>query len=204
MLQLKVCGMRESNNIAELIQVQPNFIGFIFHEKSPRNIITIPQVEIPAAIKKVGVFVNEEAEFILEKANQFGLDFVQLHGKESSSFCEGIKSKNLKVIKAFNISKEFDFNQLVSYESSCDYFLFDAFGKNAGGNGITFDWELLSNYKGAVPFLLSGGINETMINNIKEIDHPQFVGLDINSGFEIRPALKNIEKIKLFKDELQR
>ena len=204
MLQLKVCGMRESNNIAELIQVQPNFIGFIFHEKSPRNIVTIPQVEIPTAIKKVGVFVNEEIEFILEKANQFGLDFVQLHGNESSGFCEEVKCKNLKVIKAFNISKEFDFNQLMSYESSCDYFLFDAFGKNAGGNGVAFDWELLSNYKGAVPFLLSGGINETMVNSIKEINHPQFVGLDINSGFELRPALKNIEKIKLFKDGLQR
>ena len=110
----------------------------------------------------------------------------------------------MKVIKAFNISKEFDFNQLVSYEPSCDYFLFDAFGKNAGGNGITFNWELLNNYKGAVPFLVSGGINETMVNNIKEIHHPQFVGVDVNSGFELEPALKNIEKIKLFKDELQR
>ena len=192
------------HNIAELIQVQPNFIGFIFHDKSPRNIVEKTQVEIPSAVKKVGVFVNKEIEFLLEKTNQFRLDFVQLHGNESSSFCEEVKSKNLKVIKAFNISKEFDFNQLVSYESSCDYFLFDAFGKNAGGNGITFNWELLNNYKGAVPFLVSGGINETMVNNIKEIHHPQFVGVDVNSGFELEPALKNIEKIKLFKDELQR
>ncbi len=198
-MKLKVCGMRDTENIAELIQVQPNFIGFIFHETSPRNVVEIPNVEIPPNIKKAGVFVNKDVDFILKKVKEFDLDYIQLHGNESPEFCSEIKSNGLKIIKAFNISEGFDFTQLQIYEPFCDYFLFDAFGKNAGGNGITFNWALLQNYDGKTPFLLSGGINERMVNDIKKINHPQFSGIDINSGFEVKPALKNIEQIKKFK-----
>jgi len=152
-MKLKVCGMRNTENIAELIQIQPDFIGFIFHEKSPRNVLEFPKVKIPSNIKKVGVFVNKKANFIAEKATNFGLDYIQLHGNESPEFCrkislleEGKREVNLKIIKAFNISENFDFEKLEAYEAFCDYFLFDAFGKKAGGNGITFNWELLQKY----------------------------------------------------------
>lgn len=203
MLLLKVCGMRNSTNIAELVKVQPDFIGFIFHESSPRNVRDIPNVEIPNDIKRVGVFVDKEIEFITEKTTDFDLDYIQLHGNESLKFCSEVKTNGLKIIKAFNVFEEFDFEKLKAYEPFCDYFLFDAFGKKAGGNGVTFNWELLQKYNGQTPFLLSGGIDETMVKEIKAINHSRFAGADINSRFEIEPALKNIEKVKQFSDELR-
>ena len=204
MLKLKVCGMRNSANINELIEVQPDFIGFIFHEKSPRNVSDNIIIPTSDNIHRVGVFVNKSVEFIKEKKEQYKLDYIQLHGSESPEFCNEIKNIGAGIIKAFNISEDFNFSNLKDYESHCDYFLFDAFGRNAGGNGITFNWDLLNNYQGKIPFLLSGGIDETMADSIKKNKHPQFTGIDINSGFETEPALKNIEKIKTFKNELYR
>ena len=204
MLKLKVCGMRNSANINELIEVQPDFIGFIFHEKSPRNVSDNIIIPTSDNIHRVGVFVNKSVEFIKEKKEQYKLDYIQLHGSESPEFCNDIKNIGAGIIKAFNISEDFNFSNLKDYESHCDYFLFDAFGRNAGGNGITFNWDLLNNYQGKIPFLLSGGIDETMADSIKKNKHPQFTGIDINSGFETEPALKNIEKIKTFKNELYR
>lgn len=202
MLLLKVCGMKDNSNIAELIQLQPDFIGFIFHEKSPRNVVDHIEVNFPSNIKKVGVFVNESEEFIHSKIISFKLNCAQLHGNESPEFCQKIKDLDVDIIKAFNIHPEFDFKQLKAYEPYCDYFLFDAFGKKAGGNGIVFNWELLTQYSENIPFLLSGGIDETMVDQIKIFKHSQFVGIDINSKFETANCYKNITKIKLFKDEL--
>lgn len=209
-LILKVCGMRDTKNIVELIKVKPDFIGYIFYEKSSRNIKVIPKINIPNTIQKVGVFVNESKLFITDKIDEFNLDCIQLHGNETTVFCRNLKkilinneNGRIKIIKAFNIHEKFDFEILINYEPYCNYFLFDAFGKNAGGNGITFNWNLLQNYKGQIPFLLSGGINETMSQDIKKIKHPKFIGVDINSGFEIKLALKNINKIKSFYNELQ-
>lgn len=195
--------MTEAENIASLIELNPDFIGYIFHQQSPRNIKTIPKVIIPKNIKKVGVFVNKPLEFILEKATLYSLDFIQLHGNETAEFCKKIKQHKFKIIKAFNISNQFDFEQLNKFQTTCDYFLFDAFGKNAGGNGITFNWDLLQQYYGKTSFLLSGGIDTNLIDQIKQLKHPKFIGIDINSKFEIIPGFKNIKKIKQFKDELQ-
>jgi len=202
MLLLKVCGMRDSNNITALIKVQPNMIGFIFHTASPRNVTILPDIEVPESIKKVGVFVDESKTFIQEKIKAFNLDMIQLHGYESPKFCEKIQSQSTSIIKAFNIHEGFDFEVLLEYEPFCDYFLFDAFGKNAGGNGVVFDWKLLEKYKGNTPFILSGGIDESLIEIIKKIKHPKMVGVDINSKFETAAAFKNIDKIKKFKNEL--
>lgn len=202
MLKLKVCGMRDNTNIEALSELKPNFIGFIFHEKSSRNISESINVNLPESIGKVGVFVDKPLEFILEKMRLFNLDFIQLHGKETPEFCSVLKNDEIKVIKAFNISEAFDFTILKAYEPYCDYFLFDAFGKQAGGNGILFNWDLLKNYKGTIPFLLSGGIDHTMTTIIKNFNHSKFVGIDINSGFETAPALKDIKTIKAFKHEL--
>lgn len=194
--------MRDTANIIKLIKVQPDFMGFIFHEKSPRNVVKIPRVEIPSKIKKVGVFVDKDIHFIKEKAKDFKLEFIQLHGNETPEFCKTLKNKGFTIIKAFNISEDFNFNKLKEYEPLCEYFLFDAFGKKAGGNGITFNWELLQKYYGGTPFLLSGGIDGGMAGKLKQIEHPKFLGVDINSGFEIKPAIKDIDKIKKFKQEL--
>ena len=204
MLLLKVCGMRDKNNISDLIEIQPDFIGLIFHEKSPRNVEIHTKTSIPSDIGTVGVFVNETEGFVLDKINEFDLKYIQLHGSESPHFCKNIKRLNRKVIKAFNIHPEFDFSEIEEYTPYCDYFLFDAFGKNAGGNGITFDWNLLDNYKGDTPFFLSGGIDAEMAENLRTINHPMYKGVDVNSKFEIEPGLKNIEKIKLFKEKLDK
>ena len=203
MLLLKVCGMREEKNISDLIEIQPNFIGLIFHEKSPRDITAPIDIKLPKSTMLTGVFVEENEELIMQRVAEHGLKAIQLHGNESPKFCATLKEKELIIIKAFNINPEFDFSGLDKYAPYCDYFLFDAFGQHAGGNGITFDWKLLENYKGETPFLLSGGINSGMAEILKSINHPQFKGVDVNSKFEIEPGLKNIEKIKTFKNELR-
>jgi phosphoribosylanthranilate isomerase len=202
MMKLKVCGMKQNDNINQLVNVAPDYMGLIFHEKSPRNVDYDFSVKLPDEIKKVGVFVNETEGFILDRIERFDVKYIQLHGEESPHFCKKVKQLNRKIIKAFNIHEEFDFSVLKFYEPYCDYFLFDAFGDKAGGNGITFNWELLANYKGNTPFFLSGGIKPSTVDDIKSFSHPQFVGVDINSGFEIEPGLKNIDLIQEFKDEL--
>ena len=202
-MKLKVCGMREEDNLLQLIDLQPHFIGLIFHKNSSRNVTEAINISTPESISLTGVFVDESEEFILEKVDQYNLKAIQLHGNESPEFCKKMQDKGLNVLKAFNINDKFDFSTIETYHGHCAYFLFDAFGKKAGGNGITFNWELLANYNGTTPFLLSGGIDGDMARRIKKINHPLFKGVDINSKFELKPGLKDIEKIKLFKQKLE-
>ncbi len=202
-MKIKVCGMRNSENILNLIALKPDFVGFIFYNKSKRFVAGFPQVEFPAEVKKVGVFVNESVSEIIKKVNEHKLDLVQLHGDETPQFCDNLKSNQAsKIIKAFSVNESFDFDVTKPYENSCNYFLFDTKGKNYGGNGIKFNWKILQNYKGKIPFLLSGGISVNDVLEVNKINHPKFIGIDVNSGFEIEPALKNIEKLKEFKNNL--
>jgi phosphoribosylanthranilate isomerase len=212
-MKLKVCGMRESANLQSLIALEPDFIGFIFYNKSKRFVSDFPQVEIPLYIKKVGVFVNETAENILEIVKNHNLDYVQLHGDETPAFCSKLakneevnagflESFQLGVIKAFSVDEDFDFSIIEEFEQYCDYFIFDTKGENYGGNGVKFNWEILKNYKGNTPFLLSGGISKIDSTEINKINYKTFVGIDVNSGFELKPGLKNIEDIKEFKQNL--
>lgn len=200
-LKLKVCGMCNADNVGRMAKVRPDMMGFIFHEASLRFCAQMPEVNIPSGIIRVGVFVNSSLDYILEKKRAFGLNLAQLHGKETPDFCWEV-SQHIPVMKAFNIEDKFDFQKLEAYAGICDYFLFDASGPKAGGNGIQFNWDVLFNYKGATPFFLSGGIRPDSVDAIREFDHPFLAGIDINSGFEIRPGLKDIEKIKQFKNEL--
>jgi phosphoribosylanthranilate isomerase len=201
-MKIKVCGMRESENISALLALKPDYIGFIFYDKSKRFVAEFTQIEIPSSIKKVGVFVNETIEEIIEKVNQHTLDFVQLHGNETSEYCEKLAAKNIKIIKAFSVDENFDFSAIKTFEKHVSLFLFDTKGNNYGGNGIKFNWELLQNYTGKTPFLLSGGISINDAEEIKSFKHPAFLGIDINSGFELEPGLKNINEIKEFKNLL--
>lgn len=203
MLKLKVCGMRDEENIRQLQTIQPDFIGFIFHQPSSRYVETpvlLPQKE---NTKYVGVFVNAPLEDISSKIDTYQLDYVQLHGSESPELCKAVSALNIKVIKAFNISTNTDFDHINTYAPYCSYFLFDSTGKHPGGNGICFNWEILKHYKGNTPFFLSGGIDLSMAWKIKYLDHPKLFAIDINSKFEYKPALKNINDITTFKDELQ-
>ena len=204
-IKIKVCGMKYPQNILEVEKLLPDFIGFIFYEKSKRLVDEETFFVETQNIKRIGVFVNETIEVILDKINQNQLDGVQLHGDELPQFCELIKPKSL-VIKAFQVDENFDFNQLEAYRKYVDYFLFDtkSSDENRGGTGKKFNWNVLENYKLSVPFFLSGGITNEDIEAIKNFYHPQLYGVDINSGFEESPAVKNIEKISTFIRDLRK
>jgi len=208
-MKLKVCGMRDAENIKELIQLQPDFIGFIFYDKSSRNVPVFPNVTIPKSIKKVGVFVNESLDRITEIVAENSLDCVQLHGDESPEYCSGLRKMmqdDVQIIKAFPVDASFDFDQLNNYETLVDYFLFDTKGEKVGGNGVVFDWSLLAQKESDKPFLLSGGLGEESLSDLHEFMKSPLsencIGWDVNSKFEIRPAYKDIDKIKEFKEKL--
>ncbi|MEM9934182.1 MAG: phosphoribosylanthranilate isomerase, partial [Bacteroidota bacterium] len=149
------------------------------------------------------VFVDEEIEEVKQRVQEYQLDLVQLHGKESSTYCEEISRVGVKVIKAFSIGKEgFDFGLLESYEKVVDYFLFDTKGKHPGGNGITFNWNILKQYQLEIPFWLSGGITLEHVDAIHAIQHPRLMAIDVNSGFETAPGRKQIDLLKTLTDRL--
>lgn len=202
-MRLKVCGMRELENISALSELDPNYIGFIFWSESSRfvNKKTPP---LDKKIIKTGVFVDATFDYILTKIKDHQLDAVQLHGQESCSYCKVIKDYGLKVIKSFSIKNTFDFNTLEDYENSCDYYLFDTKGKLPGGNGFTFDWKVLDKYPSQKPFFLSGGIGVDNLNEIKKLVKTKLPihAIDVNSKFETAPGNKNIELLKKFKKEI--
>jgi len=204
-MKLKVCGMKYRDNIEAVASLQIDYLGFIFHEPSPRHFEnTIPKIS--KSIKKVGVFVDEKVEFISRQIEKHKLNAIQLHGHESPEMCRLLKSTNTEVIKVFSIKDEFDFSVLTPYEEVCDYFLFDTKGKLPGGNGYTFDWAVLKDYHSTKPFFLSGGIGLNQIEKLKEFQKSEAskycYAIDVNSKFEIEAGLKNIENLKDFKKEL--
>ena len=200
-MNLKVCGLKYQSNIEELMNLKIDYLGFIFYKKSSRYIdesINFDFIrQIPKHISKVGVFVNETAYSILNSIAHYNLDVVQLHGDESEKMCEELKPY-ATIIKAFRIQTHFDFTILETYLPHVDFFLFDTDTKTYGGSGQQFNWELLKQYTFDTPFFLSGGIGIQSIEQLKQFNHPQLHAIDINSKFELSPALKDIEKIKQF------
>lgn len=202
---IKICGMKYPDNILDIGSLLPDYMGFIFWEKSARYFDgVIPN--LPKSIKKVGVFVNATQDEILEKIAKYDLQAIQLHGDESVEFCqelkENVKQVKIEIIKVFSVDDSFDFELLKPFETICDYFLFDTKGKLPGGNGTTFDWKVLENYPSNKPFFLSGGIGINEMEAVKEIAKTNLplYAIDINSKFEIKPGLKNIQ---LCRDALQ-
>ena len=202
-MRLKVCGMRELENISALSELDPNYIGFIFWSESSR-FVDKKTPPLDKKIIKTGVFVDATFDYILTKIKDHQLDAVQLHGQESCSYCKVIKDYGLKVIKSFSLKNTFDFNTLEDYENSCDYYLFDTKGKLPGGNGFTFDWKILNEYPSQKPFFLSGGIGVDNLNEIKKLVKTKLPihAIDVNSKFETAPGNKNIELLKKFKKEI--
>lgn len=200
---VKVCGLKEMNNINQLNEIDIDLMGFIFYNKSSRFIdleINISHI----TKKKVGVFVNESLKNIKKKIKNYNLNYVQLHGDETPKFSEKLMNY-CKVIKAFRISENFDFDSTNQYTDCCDLFLFDTFSKNFGGSGKKFDWKRLKDFN-KKKFILSGGIDINSvdeINNIKN-ENDYLLGIDINSRFEISPGLKDIKKINMFLKKLNK
>jgi phosphoribosylanthranilate isomerase len=206
-LKIKVCGMRDPENIRDLIQLKPDYIGLIFFPKSKR-LVSEEEAEnitkeIPVGIKKVGVFVNTLQSEIVRIAHLFNLDYIQLHGDESPDYCSEFKDINLPVIKAFGVTDNFDFNSLEKYKDACEYFLFDTKSQDYGGTGTKFNWEILHNYQGEKPFFLSGGIGSEDVIKIKKLKLKNLYAIDINSRFELEPAIKNMQLLSVFFNELK-
>lgn len=190
--------MRSAANIEAVAATQPQFMGFIFYKKSPRYVgdqFQIPE-KFPLSIKRVGVFVNVTSEIVLDRVQNHRLDFVQLHGDETPVYVKNLKANGVRIIKVFRVDADFDFSTTKEFEPLSDYFLFDTKGKQYGGNAIKFDWKLLQQYTGPVPFFLSGGISVDDIQVLTEFSHPQWFGVDVNSGVEIEPGLKDSLKVK--------
>lgn len=193
--------MRDSENIRAIEQTKADLMGFIFHPKSPRFVASLPEY-MPKKQKRVGVFVNASLEQILAKAQKFSLEYIQLHGDEPPAFCSELKNRGLKVIRAQRIANTDDIIRAESYNMA-DLMIFDTKTELYGGSGKKFNWQLLENYKGCVPFLLSGGIRSGTFEEIKAFFHPQFAGIDLNSGFEISPALKDVGKLNNFIEKIK-
>ena len=195
--------MREAENIREVEALGINWMGLIFWPKSSRYVSEMPDY-LPQDVKRVGVFVNEDLDTVKKKADDYALNLIQLHGSESPDYVRALKAPSSinpltsSIIKAFNIATADDFEQTKDYEGLVDYFLFDTKGPSVGGNGVQFDWDVLKDYHGKTPFLLSGGIGPDDAERIHAFHHPQCIGIDLNSRFELSPGLKDINKLKTF------
>lgn len=203
-MKLKICGLKNSENINEIVNLSPDFMGFIFYSKSPRFIDGLnPEVlrAISKDIKKVGVFVKASLEDILNQVMKYGLDVIQLHGDEPLELAEQLKQKGLTVIKVFRVMDKLP-TELEAFDGVVDYFLFDTKTKEYGGSGHQFEWSILEKYELKTPYLLSGGISLPDIDLIKEKNLPGMIGIDVNSRFEIKPGMKNIELLKALKQKI--
>jgi len=197
-MKIKVCGLRDAENIKAVAALGPDYIGLIRYERSPRyasNLVDAGLESLPETILKTGVFVNESAENVAQLISKYNLNAIQLHGNESADFAAAFKNK-VVVLKAFGLDENFDFNCLENYVGSVDFFLFDTKTAAHGGSGEAFNWSTLDEYKLNVPFFLSGGLSLENLHEIKNIKHPQFYGVDLNSRFETSPGMKDIEKLK--------
>lgn len=201
-LLIKICGMRDPDNIKEVTTLQPDLLGLIFYPQSPRYIGKNPEDtlfrEIPSGISKTGVFVNSEPESVLLQSKKAGLQYIQLHGEESPTECRVLAFQELQVIKAFRVDASFQFELLKQYAPFCRFFLFDTATSAFGGSGKKFDWNLLNRYEGPVPFFLSGGIGPEDAEKLTKFSHPFLAGIDINSRFETSPGIKDITMLKKF------
>jgi phosphoribosylanthranilate isomerase len=227
---IKVCGMRDADNIREVSELDIDMMGFIFWKDSPRFVRMISShagiipdyseerlnknsgkvVDDQHRIKRVGVFVDDMPQTIVTRIYNYELDYVQLHGEESCIMIDNLRRTlepdirtGVKIIKTISVSSAEDIEKTKEYEGCVDLFLFDTKCPTMGGSGDKFDWSVLSAYKGNVPFLLSGGIGMDDVDKIKSFQHPQFAGVDVNSCFETEPGVKDVEKLRLFVEKLR-
>ena len=202
---IKVCGMRDAENIRAVEALGVDMMGFIFWPKSCRYVVERPTY-LPTKCKRVGVFVDEDIEQVKRIADEYALDFIQLHGHENPDYCAQLKGMHL--IKAISVSGRDDIATYKAYEGLVDYFLFDTKCPSVGGSGQQFDWSVLSAYDGDTPFLLSGGIGPHDAPRLRQafaldgFPVEKCVGIDLNSRFELSPGLKDVNKLKEFIKEL--
>lgn len=219
---VKVCGMRDGENIRQVAELGVDWIGMIFWAKSPRNVTMIPthagiipdRADVQCSTsnvqwKRVGVFVDEMAQNVVTRVVNFKLDMVQLHGHETPTLIRNLRrtldpdiKPGIQFIKAISVSGRDDIATYRDYEDCVDYFLFDTQCKSVGGSGKQFDWSVLDAYDGDKPFLLSGGIGPDDAERVKAFRHPKCIGIDLNSRFETEPGMKDIAALRSFLSQL--
>ncbi len=212
-MRTKVCGMREPGNIREVLDLNVDYMGFIFHPPSPRFAGSPALAEwmqkndaLFSSTARVGVFVNAELDYILNTVHDYQLDWVQLHGNESPTYCRELKLlwtvstlRSAHLCKAFSVDADFDFSDAAAYADTCSLFVFDTGGQaTSGGTGRQWDWNRLREYNLPTPFLLSGGIGPQDAAAIRKLDHPQLAGVDLNSRFEVEPGVKEVKLLSDF------
>jgi len=205
-MKLKVCGLREDENVKAVAALKPQWMGFIFAASSPRYFLSAKDpaklLNIDDSISKVGVFVNEEESEVVQLQETYQLDYVQLHGDESVEMCRSLKERDTAVIKVFRVHDKFDFSIVESFTPYVELFLFDTAGKLYGGNGLRFNWDLLTGKRFSRQFLLSGGIGPEDAELVKSFQHPDMIGVDVNSHFETSPGVKDVAALKLFQQQI--
>ncbi|WP_134090396.1 phosphoribosylanthranilate isomerase [Olivibacter sp. XZL3] len=196
--KLKICGMRFPANIEEVVLLKPDYLGFIFYEQSKRYIADLSPQFLTSlqGVNKVGVFVNDSIDRIKSAVDSYGLQAIQLHGDESPAFIESLKELEVSLIKAFGVSKCFDWSRLDAYDALVDYFLFDTKSENYGGTGKGFDWSLLENYTLDKPFFLSGGLSPDNVEEALSLADHRLYAIDVNSRFEKSPGLKDLSLLQ--------
>jgi len=206
-LIIKVCGMRDEDNIHAVEQLGIDWMGFVFYPKSPRYMAhPLGFKNYHSNVKRVGVFVDEQKDIVRETSLRNRIQVIQLHGSEPPSYCRALQLDGFEVMKAFSKDpkRRFPVKKVRLYEKCCDYFLFDTHTSGYGGSGRKFDWEVLSDYRGNVPFLLSGGISPGDVEGIKAFSHPMFMGIDLNSCFEISPGYKDTALLQSFIEKISK
>ena len=212
--------MRDADNIRDISALGVDMIGLIFYPPSPRyvqqfssgaGIIPDYAPDMGKTPLRVGVFADDMPQNIVTRVYNYKLDYIQLHGNEPRETLENLRATidpdikpNIKIIKAISVSSAEDINKYKEYVGAADLFLFDTKCKTVGGSGEQFDWQVLQAYDGDVPFLLSGGIGPDDAERVRNFHHPKCIGIDLNSKFEIEPALKDVEKLKQFLVKVKR
>jgi phosphoribosylanthranilate isomerase len=207
--KIKVCGMREAQNIRDVAALGPDYMGFIFFKESPRFVgEDFGSLLVKPPIQKIGIFVNETLDLIIQKVEEAGLEGVQLHGDETPEYCRELRAlrDQLLIIKSFNVGEDFDFTLLGGYHESCDMFLFDSKGAERGGSGVSFDWNILERYDQKTPFILAGGLGPQSLPELKTLCKRGFNlhAFDFNSQLEVSAGLKDLNLVKKVIEEIRK
>ena len=199
-MKIKICGLKHKTNLFDVVEAGVDYVGMIFYEKSPRFVLDSLYPEdvwfLPDEVEKIGVFVNASFDEIKKYAKLYQLNLIQLHGNETPEVCKQLQDLGYGVIKAFGVDESFDFNSLNPYQSSVDFFLFDTKTSDYGGSGITFDWNILTNYTLDIPIFIGGGVGLENLNELLNFNFPFLYSVDMNSKLEIEPGLKDILKVQ--------
>ena len=199
-VKIKICGLKHKSNLFDVVEAGVDYVGMIFYEKSPRHVVDSLNPEeiwfLPDEVEKIGVFVNASFDEIKKYSRLYQLNLIQLHGNESPEFCKQVQDLGYRVIKVFGVDNEFDFNVLNAYKEVVDFFLFDTKSPIHGGTGITFDWNILSNYNLDIPIFVGGGVSLENLKELLDFNFPFLHSVDMNSKLELEPGLKDIAKVQ--------